>query len=154
MELKGRAILKNLNLRVEHHGEDLALGVDFRFNLKTSADDLVQLDPALRGALYLEDGRLRIPTLEPIKLTNEFDNHALHLGAETYEPTKLSKFEVQPEQSGQVQLTFNAAVSNFDHERLPEAVANMLEPGRLVNINIAALQGELFDGTEDGNEGE
>lgn len=143
MHLAGQAILRNINLRVEHHGEDTALGVDVRLQLKAPAEALDEVDSGLKGFLYTVDNKLRMPILEPIKLKSEYENHALHLSDQTYEPVKFSKFEIEAEQDGIVQIAFNANISGFEPTDLPRLAQAMLEPGRVVNIDIEALQGEL-----------
>lgn len=143
MHLAGQAILKNVNLRVEHHGEETALGVDIRLQLKTHADNLSGLDASLKSFLYTVENKLRIPELEPVKLSSTFENYALHLAAETYEPVTFSKFEIDAEADGVVQISFNAAVSNFESERLPMLADCLLEQGRVVNIDMEPLQADL-----------
>jgi hypothetical protein len=143
MRLAGQAVLKNLNIRVEHHGEDVALGLDLRLQLRTHSEKLAQLEPSLESFLYTNEGVLRMPTLEPLKLSSEYEEQAMHLADGTYEPVTLSRFEVTAEPMGIVLICFNASLSSVSPEDITALAGALLAPGRVVNIDTEPLQAEL-----------
>ena len=46
------AVLTNVNTRIELHGKDRKLAIDFRFSLNIPSDDLNAIEPGLRESLF------------------------------------------------------------------------------------------------------
>lgn len=141
LSLRGRAKLVNLNLRREHAGEELQLGVDLKLTLPATADELVYFGSPLRSMLY-EGQSLRMPQLEPLKLSTIFEDHALHIAAMSFDGVTFSKFVLAPQPESKVEITFNASITNLDPGALPELGALLLED--TCSIETEAAQGELF----------
>jgi hypothetical protein len=146
LELAGRAIIKNLNVRAEHHGEERELGVDLRLQLTTDLDALANFSPALKALLYEHaddpDKRmLRMPQLKPLGLTLEYENHQLCIADQTYDGVKLHKFELAPELDGKVLVAMTASMSKVNAAILPHLAVLYVEEA--VNIDIEPAQTSL-----------
>ena len=151
LDIAGQAVIKNISVRAEHHGEERELGVDIKLVLRTDLDALVNFSPALKALLYenaddAERRRLRMPELKPLGFTLEFPNHSLCIADQTWDGTTISKFEIAPEVDGAVAVTMTASMSQVDPAILP-AIA-MLWLDETVNIDIQPSQGDLFNGKE------
>lgn len=146
LELAGQAILKNLNVRAEHHGEERVLGVDLRIVLSTDLDALANFSPALKALLYADADdankrTLRIPSLKPLGISTEFENHCVHIADQSYDGASLSRFEITPELDGKVLVAFTASLSDISPDVLPDLAALYLD--EKVNVDIEPLQGKL-----------
>jgi hypothetical protein len=144
LDIAGQAIIKNVNMRAEHHGEDRELGVDLKLELRTNADVLANLSTELKDMLWLEDDttrRLRVPELKPLKLDVCFENHTLHLADLSYDGVTVHKFEVDPEPDGAVNLTMTVSMSKVQETVLPPLAAALLD--HVVNIDIEPMQAGL-----------
>lgn len=140
LDIAGQALLKNLNLRREHHGEDVALGLDLRLKLGVDADALVHFGSALKSLLY-EGMNLRMPYIKPLQLTCEFKDHVLHIADLSFDGVCFSKFCITAEPEGKVELEFNASISAASTEYLPQLAALLIE--EVCNIDIEPAQGSL-----------
>lgn len=141
LEIKGQALLKNVNIRREFHGEEVELGVDLRLVLKGDADDLVHFGAALKSLLYADGGELRLPYLKPLHLSCEFKDHTLHIADMSFDGAVFGKFVITPEIEGKVELAFNVAMSQAPLECLVGLAALLLE--ERCNIDIEPMQGAL-----------
>lgn len=146
LEIAGRAVIKNLNIRAEHHGEERELGVDLKLALTTDLDALANFSPALKALLYAdaddpEKRTLRMPQLRPLGLTLEFEGHALCIADQTYDGVTLHRFEIAPELDGKVTVSFNASMSKVSADILPHLA--VLYIGEFVNVDITPAQASL-----------
>ena len=151
LELAGQAILKNLNVRAEHHGDERVLGVDLRIVLSTNLDALANFSPSLKSLLYADADdeqkrTLRIPIMKPIGLTVEVENHCVHIADQSYDGASLSRFEITPELDGKVVVAFTASLSDVSPDVLPSLAALYLD--EKVNVDVEPLQGNLDLGGE------
>lgn len=146
LELAGRAIIKNLNVRAEHHGPERELGVDLKLELTTDLDALANFGATLKSLLYENaddaDKRvLRMPQLKPLGLTLEFENHQLCIADQTWDAVKLHKFEITPQLDGSVVIAMTASMSKVDAAILPHLAVLYVE--EMVNIDIEPAQTSL-----------
>jgi hypothetical protein len=145
LNLAGQALLKNLNLRREVHGEDVELGVDLRLHLRGTTEDLVHFGAPLKNLLYADGMELRMPYLKPLHLASEFKDHTLHIADMTFDVVTFSKFVIEAQPEGHVELAFNASLSMAPPECLPRLAELLI--AEACNIDIEPVQSSL--GLED-----
>ena len=147
LDIAGQAIIKSINMRAEHEGEDRELGVDIKLELKTDLEALANFGPALKSLLYSEADdpdkrKLRMPLLKPLGINDEAEHHTLHIADQSYDDVTLSKFDIAAEDDGRVTVTMTASLSAVDADLLPMLARLYLE--RTVNVDIEPQQGDLF----------
>lgn len=156
---KNPAVLSNINVRIERHGDERALAVDATFVTSTSNAVLDHFDKELRKALFRKPKageqqslptigehltEIKIPSLEPLKVSHEFKGFELQIDGEldSTQPiflvdVKLKKFVIAAKEGGSVELTFKAS-ANVDPEEVAEltealireSVVLSLQPGK------------------------
>jgi hypothetical protein len=140
----GKAVLKNVNGRKEHHGEDLELACDLNIEVSSSSDILncFNLDgERIQAAFWNDDGAPRFPTIEPIKFNVDFADARLGIrGSQealplmVLMPCKTSKFIATPKENGMVDVKFRVQCSPSEDEiarlfeLMQEDVAISIEP--------------------------
>lgn len=157
---KNPAVLSNVNVRIERHGDERALAVDVTFVTSTSNTVLDHFDKELRKSLFrkAKSGEqqqlptiggdhlteIKIPSLEPLKVGHEFKGFELQIDDEleatppiVLVDVKLKKFVIAPKEGGSVELTFKASanvepeeVAELTEALIRESVVLTLQPGR------------------------
>ena len=147
LELAGKAILKNLNVRRENHGEETKLGVDLKLVLSTDLNALACFSPTLRAFLYKEKREekplLKEPHLCPLRFDHKAENHMLTIGQQhTHNNVTINDFEIVPEELGAIEITMKVSMSDVPPDILPELADFLL--AQVIEIDIEPMQESLL----------
>ncbi|MDR6094935.1 hypothetical protein QE373_002232 [Stenotrophomonas sp. SORGH_AS321] len=156
---KNPAVITNVNVRIEKHGDERALAVDINVVTSTSNTALDHFDKELRKSLFRKPVRgeqqslptigdhlteIKIPSLEPLKVGHQFKGFELQIDGEL-ENTQpiflvdvaLKKFVITPKEGGSVELKFKAS-ANVD----PDEVAELTEALIRENVVLSLTPGK------------
>lgn len=147
LELEGEALVKNLNVRREYHGEDRELGADLKLQFKLDLDVLAQLAPTLKTLLYANaddplQRSLRIPDLKPLQFDITYEEHMLHLAERSFSGVTVSKLSVDAQADGGVELTLTASFSRIKSDWIAELALAFVD--EVASVRIEPAQGALF----------
>ena len=138
------AVLKNVNGRKEHHGEDLELACDLNIEVSSTNDvlDCFNLDgERIQAAFWTDDGAPRFPTIEPIKFNIDYADARLSIRGSQEDlplmvlvPCKTGKFIAIPGVGHMVTVKFRVQCNPSEDEiarlfeLMQEDVAIIVEP--------------------------
>ena len=115
---KTNAILKDVNPRKEHHGEELLLAADLKLQVVMPGSILTELTDAKAAWEFFcwdqSTEEVRPNGVDHFALEAHFDAHVLHVSigekTMTFEDVRLKKFKVKPIDGKRVELTFQAQI--------------------------------------------
>jgi len=154
-ELKDAAAhVTSYNSRGERHGEEVVPAADLALKVKVHNSKLDQIDPNLKevlfrkptkgeqGELEIGDGmtKLRLPRVcMPLKLSEKLPGYTLSVGTglgkskpRVITPVELSKFAVEPQEGGSVEITFKAA---FEADEDTASLGLLVQQDVVITLN-------------------
>jgi hypothetical protein len=143
-KVEGRATIKHINVRKEGPEDEKILAVDVKIEFHQVAKDICNyFDEALIDFLWMgspEALMVRNLFLEPVKYIIEIRDAIVTIDLKTYNGCKLTKFSIQPRESGFVDLVLSAAL--FPTAGQISNLADLVQDGAHISIET---QPDLFD---------
>lgn len=139
-EYRGQAEIKHFNARKEGPDEEKTLALDLKLTAKTGSAALSFFDDGLEGFLFLPDtGAVRNQMLEPLKYKHEVQDCELEVAGCRFHGVRVSKFQIEPVDGFQIQLTWQCSFQPSKDECA--VLAELLQEE--VDVHVAA-QPDLF----------
>lgn len=105
-EFGGRAELRHLNARKQGPDDEKILALDLKLRVRAPATILDVFEPALRPALFLDNGAVRNPMVAPIGFDYTLIDYRLDALGSSFYGCEIKRFAAEPQDGNEVDLSF------------------------------------------------
>lgn len=140
-KLHGSVQITHLNTRKEGPDDEKTLAVDVKFKAICPRQVIIFFDEQLEFALYTDIGAVRNTMIGPIPFKHELENYMLETMGGKHYGVRLKKFQIEPADSNQVYLTFQASFNPSGDE--VATMAEYLQDD--IQISLTPENAGLFD---------
>jgi hypothetical protein len=145
----GNAVVQHLNVRKQGPDDEKELALDVKLCADARSEVLIHFADMLAGFLFVADGALRFPMMDPVHWNGEIRHITLTMAEHEFYDVTLRKFSFAPSAGWKVAMTFTASFAPqakeaaIIAEMLAEAVRVEITPERDLLAGVDKETGEM-----------
>lgn len=155
----GNAVVQHLNVRKQGPDDEKELALDVKLCADARSEVLIHFADMLAGFLFVADGALRFPMMDPVSWVGEIKHITLTMAEHEFRDVTLRKFSFAPSAGWKVAMTFTASFAPqakeaaIIAEMLAEAVRVEIMPEGDLLAGVDTTTGEIHLGTHTMSDG-
>ena len=139
----GNAVVQHLNVRKQGPDDEKELALDVKLCADAWSEVLIHFADTLASFLFLADGSLRFPMMDPVSWGGEIKHITLTMAGHEFYGVTLKKFSFGASAGWKVAMTFTASFA--PQAREAALIAEMLAEAVVVEITP---EGDLLAGVD------